>query len=38
MNSLQWIDQSTTTIKQQLDQLTKLTEIHRRENDSTQNL
>lgn len=38
MNSLQWIDQSTTTIKQQLDQLTKLTEIHRRENESTQNL
>lgn len=38
MNSLQWIDQNTTTIKQQLDQLSKLTEMHRRENDSTQNL
>ncbi|KAL0278407.1 UNVERIFIED_CONTAM: hypothetical protein PYX00_000235 [Menopon gallinae] len=38
MNSLQWVDQNTTLIKQQLDQVTKLTEIHRRENDSTQNL
>ncbi|EEB15767.1 conserved hypothetical protein [Pediculus humanus corporis] len=38
MNSLQWVDQNTAVIKEHLDQVTKLTEMHRRENDSTQHL